>query len=212
MLTIVGSLVGGSGVAAASAAKPVILVLGDSLSAAYGIDLDQGWVSLLKARLADEGFPHRVVNASISGDTTAGGQSRLPGLIEEHRPAVIIIELGANDGLRGFPPARIVERMVQLVERAQAAGARVLLAGVRLPPNYGNAYAQAFQGLYAEVAEETGAALVPRLLQGVADDLALMQADGLHPKAAAQPLILDNVWPQLRPLLQEAGADAREAG
>jgi acyl-CoA thioesterase-1 len=206
-LALVASLWGGWGAAASSAAKPVILVLGDSLSAALGIGLDQGWVSLLKARLADDGFPHQVVNASISGDTTAGGQSRLPGLLRSHRPSVVVIELGANDGLRGFPPARIAERLTALVEVAQTSGARVLLAGVRLPPNYGNAYAEAFQGLYEDVAEATGAALVPRLLDGISEDRELMQADGLHPTAAAQPLILDNVWPELVPLLQ-----ARTAG
>jgi acyl-CoA thioesterase-1 len=185
---------------------PRVLVVGDSLSAGFGTALDQGWVSLLKARIADQGLPHQVVNASISGDTTAGGLSRLPSLLAEHRPAVVIIELGANDGLRGFPPARITAALTELVERAQAAGARVLLAGVRMPPNYGSAYAEQFQAVYGEVAAATGAALVPRLLEGVAGDRRLMQGDGLHPTAAAQPKLLNNVWPVLLPLLRDTAA------
>ena len=184
---------------------PALLVLGDSLSAGFGTALDQGWVSLLEQRLADQGLPYQVVNASISGDTTAGGLSRLPALLAEYRPAVVIIELGANDGLRGFPPKRIAAALEDLTQQAQAAGARVLLVGVRLPPNYGSAYAEQFQAVYAQVAAATGAALVPRLLDGVAEDRALMQADGLHPTAVAQPRLLDNVWPVLLPLLHATG-------
>lgn len=198
--------------AAASAqpgAAPTVLVLGDSLSASFGTALDQGWVSLLKARIAEQGLPHHVVNASISGETTAGGRSRLPALLDEHAPAVVIIELGANDGLRGFPPKRIAAALKALTREAQAAGARVLLAGVRLPPNYGSAYAEQFQQVFADVAEVTGAALVPRLLAGVAEHRGLMQGDGLHPTAAAQPQLLDNVWPELLPLLE---ATAQAAG
>jgi acyl-CoA thioesterase I len=196
-----------AGPVGAAAPAPRLLVLGDSLSAAFGTALDQGWVSLLKARIAEAGLPHAVVNASISGDTTAGGLSRLPALLKEHRPAVVVIELGANDGLRGFPPKQIAAALTALVEQSQQAGARVLLAGVRLPPNYGTAYAEQFQALYLEVAEATGAALVPRLLAGVSDRLELMQPDGLHPTAVAQPKILDNVWPGLLPLLEAtAGA------
>ena len=193
----------------AAAAPPRVLVLGDSLSASFGTALDQGWVSLLKQRIDAEGLPHQVVNASISGDTTAGGRSRLPALLAEHTPSVVVIELGANDGLRGFPPKRIAGALTALVEQAQAADARVLVVGVRLPPNYGSAYAEQFQQLYVEVAEDTGAALVPRLLAGVAEDRDLMLADGLHPTAAAQPQLLENVWAQLLPLLAataQAGA------
>lgn len=193
----------------AAAAPPRVLVLGDSLSASFGTSLDQGWVSLLKQRIDAEGLPHQVVNASISGDTTAGGRSRLPALLAEHTPSVVVIELGANDGLRGFPPKRIAGALTALVEQAQAADARVLVVGVRLPPNYGSAYAEQFQQLYVEVAEDTGAALVPRLLAGVAEDRDLMLADGLHPTAAAQPQLLENVWAQLLPLLAataQAGA------
>ncbi len=185
--------------------EPVLLVLGDSLSAAYGLPLDQGWVNLLQARIAERGLPHRVVNAAISGDTVAGGLSRLPALLADHQPAIVLIELGANDGLRGFPASKIEDDLVTLVERAQAAGAQVVLIGLRLPPNYGPAYTERFQRLFATVAERTSVVLVPRLLDGVADDLALMQADGLHPTAEAQPMILETVWPVLVPLL--SGAD-----
>jgi acyl-CoA thioesterase-1 len=186
-----------------AARSPTLLVLGDSLSAGFGTALDQGWVSLLKQRIAEQGLPYEVINASISGDTTAGGLSRLPSLLAEHQPAVVIIELGANDGLRGFPPKQIAAALTALTEQAQAAGARVLLAGLRLPPNYGSAYADQFQAVYGQVAAATGAALVPRLLAGVAEDRGLMQADGLHPTAAAQPRLLDNVWPVLLPLLEQ---------
>lgn len=185
---------------------PVVLVLGDSLSAGYGIPLQQGWVSLLQQRIRDSGLPHRVVNASISGDTTAGGLSRLPGLLESHRPAVVVIELGANDGLRGFAPQAITAALTELVALARDAGSRALLVGVRLPPNYGAAYSEAFQRVYAEVAARQDVALAPRLLDGVAEDLGQMQPDGLHPVAAAQPQLLDNVWPALRPLLEETVA------
>ncbi|MEA3641018.1 MAG: arylesterase [Lamprobacter sp.] len=191
--------------AAGQTDAPVLLVLGDSLSAAYGLPLDQGWVSLLQARIDERGLPHRVVNAAISGDTVAGGLSRLPALLAEHQPAILLIELGANDGLRGFPPAKIEDDLVTLVEQAQAADAQVVLVGLRLPPNYGPAYTERFQRLFAKAAERTGVALVPRLLAGVAEDLALMQADGLHPTAEAQPMILGTVWPVLEPLLK--GAD-----
>jgi len=186
-----------------AARSPTLLVLGDSLSAGFGTAIDQGWVSLLKQRIAEQGLPHEVINASISGDTTAGGLSRLPSLLAEHQPAVVIIELGANDGLRGFPPKQIAAALTALTEQAQAAGARVLLAGLRLPPNYGSAYADQFQAVYGQVAAATGAALVPRLLAGVAEDRGQMQADGLHPTAAAQPRLLDNVWPVLLPLLEQ---------
>lgn len=183
---------------------PVLLVLGDSLSAAYGVPLDQGWVSLLQARIDARDLPYQVVNAAISGDTVAGGLSRLPALLAEHEPAIVLIELGANDGLRGFAPARIEEDLIALVEQAQAAEAEVVLIGVRLPPNYGSAYTERFQRLFATVAERTGAALVPRLLADVAEDPSLMQADGLHPTAEAQPLILETVWPVLEDLFERS--------
>ncbi len=196
---------------AVAAGQPHLLVLGDSLSASFGTALDQGWVGLLKARIDTAGLPHTVVNASISGETTAGGRSRLPALLREHTPAVVIIELGANDGLRGFPPQRIAAALTDLVEQSQAAGAEVLVVGVRLPPNYGTAYAEQFQQVFADVAAATGAALVPRLLAGVAEDRRLMQADGLHPTAAAQPQMLDNVWSVLEPLLHATAPSAGDA-
>lgn len=198
-------------VGAATTQAPVVLVLGDSLSAGYGLPLEQGWVSLLQKRIRAEGMPHRVVNASISGDTTAGGLSRLPALLDEHRPDVVILELGANDGLRGFSPRQIENSLERLVGLARDADSRVLIAGVRLPPNYGAAYAERFQRVFAEVAGRTDAALVPRLLQDVAENGELMQADGLHPGASAQPQILDNVWPALQPLLQATSPGASRA-
>lgn len=181
---------------------PVILILGDSLSAGYGIDLEQGWVALLAQRLQASGLPHQVVNASLSGETSGGGLTRLPALLERHRPAVVVIELGANDGLRGLPLDRLRANLESMIAQAEAAGARVLLIGVRLPPNYGAAYTQGFQGVFAALAQAHGVPLVPDLLQGVAEDWDLMQPDGLHPTAEAQPRLLDNIWPALEPLLQ----------
>ncbi|TVQ86104.1 MAG: arylesterase [Chromatiaceae bacterium] len=187
--------------APAGIGTPVLLVLGDSLSAAYGLPLDQGWVSLLQERLDRLESPWKVVNAGISGDTTAGGINRLPALLTAHRPALVMIQLGANDGLRGFAPAQIATSLKQLIALARDADAEVLLIGLRLPPNYGPAYTERFQRMFAEVAERTGVALVPRLLAGIAERPDLMQPDGLHPEAAAQPLILDNIWPVLAPML-----------
>ena len=180
---------------------PVILVLGDSLSAAYGVPLDQGWVSLLQARLKSAGLPHRVVNASVSGDTVAGGLARLPGLLELHAPSLVIVELGGNDGLRGFTPAQTADILNRIIRLARESGAEVLLVGVRLPPNYGTAYTERFQRMYQQVAERNDVALVPRLLQGIAEEPALMQPDGVHPVAAAQPRMLDNIWHGLAPML-----------
>jgi acyl-CoA thioesterase-1 len=185
---------------------PVLLVLGDSLSAGYGIALDQGWANLLQARIHAVGLPHQVVNASISGDTTAGGLARLPRLLDEYRPAVLVIELGANDGLRGFSPARIEAALAEMVGMARAAGSRVLLVGVRLPPNYGAAYSERFQRIFADVARGQGVALTAQLLDGVAEVPELMQADGLHPRASAQLRLLDNLWPDLLSLLQATAA------
>lgn len=181
----------------------MILVLGDSLSAGYGLRRESGWVGLLERRLADRDYPHRVVNASVSGDTTAGGLSRLPPLLERHSPAVLIVELGANDGLRGISFGEIDANLTRLVRLGKQSGARVLVLGNRLPPNYGAAYANRFQALFEAVAEREQVAWIPRLLAGVADDRELMQADGLHPKAQAQPRILENVWPSLDPLIRD---------
>ena len=188
--------------AATAGSGPTVLVLGDSLSAAYGIAQDRGWVALLQQRLAERGLPHRLVNASVSGETTRGGLTRLPRLLEEHRPGLVVIELGANDGLRGISDRVLADNLRGLVEAATKSGARVLLLGVRLPPNYGAAFNSRFDRVFDEVARETQTSLVPFFLKGVAEDRALMLPDGLHPAAEAQPVLLENVWPALEPLLE----------
>jgi acyl-CoA thioesterase-1 len=180
---------------------PVILVLGDSLSAGFGLPRQSGWVRLLEQRLGELGYPHRVVNASQSGETTAGGLTRLPALLKRLSPAVLILELGANDGLRGLSLQEIDANLTRLVRLGKAAGADVLVLGNRLPPNYGTAYTDRFQAVFKTVSEREQVALVPRLLAGVADDWGLMQSDGMHPNARAQPRMLDNVWPGLAPLI-----------
>ena len=189
-------------VAPAAAAPPAILVLGDSLSAGYGIDPRLGWVTLLQERLAREGFAHRVVNASVSGDTTRAGLARLPRALDQHRPAIVIIELGGNDGLRGLPLAEVRANLVSAITLAQKHQAKVLLLGMRLPTNYGTSHTQAFHALYAELGRKHRVPVVPFFLEGVATDPALMQADGVHPTAAAQPKLLATVWPYLAPLLK----------
>lgn len=186
---------------AQGAVAGTLLVLGDSISAAFGLDTRQGWVSLLEQRLAAEGFDYQVVNASVSGDTSAGGLARLPTLLTEHRPDLLIVELGGNDGLRGQPPVQLQQNLAAIIQSARESGARVLLLGMQLPPNYGARYNALFSQVYADVA---GAAQVPLLgffLDGVGGVPALMQGDGIHPNAAAQPRLLDNLWPQLKPLL-----------
>ena len=199
MLLIAGALL--PALAWAEGSPPIIVVLGDSLSAAYGIETKDGWVNLLGQRLASAGLAHRVVNASVSGDTTGAGLTRLPQALERHRPDMVVIALGANDGLRGTPTRQIGYNLRRLVELTRGAGARPLLVGVRLPPNYGAAYNKAFQATLAEVAQATGTPLIHDLLAGVAEDRDLMQADGLHPTAEAQARILDTVWAGLSPLL-----------
>jgi acyl-CoA thioesterase-1 len=181
--------------------EPVILVLGDSLSAGYGLPRESGWVWLLEQRLGELGYPHRVVNASRPGDTTAGGLTHLPALLKRRTPAVLIIELGANDGLRGTAFEEIGSNLTRLVRMGKASGARVLLVGNRLPPNYGAAYTERFQALFREVAEREQVVWLARLLSGVAEDWGLMQADGIHPNARAQPRMLENVWEVLEPLI-----------
>ncbi len=195
--------------AAASAKAPAILVVGDSLSAEYGIARGTGWVALLEKRLAAEKLAWRVVNASISGDTTSGGRSRLPALLQREKPAVVVIELGGNDALRGLPLNATRDNLRAMAQAAKAAGARVLIAGMQMPPNYGRQYGQQFEQLFAEVAKAEGAALVPFFLAGVADGPNAernFQPDRIHPVAAAHPTMLDNVWPALRPLLNRAGS------
>ena len=180
-------------------------MVGDSLSAEYGLPRGSGWVALLEVRLAREGVAATVINASISGDTTSGGRSRLPALLAQHKPNVVVLELGGNDALRGLPLASTQGNLAQMAKAAKAAGARVLIAGMAVPPNYGRQYGKDFTALFATVAKAEGAALVPFLLAGVADGPNaenMFQADRIHPKAEAHPRMLANVWPVLRPLLR----------
>ena len=179
-----------------------ILVVGDSISAAYGMDLEQGWVAQLQQRLDDEQRLYSVINASISGDTTGGGLRRLPPLLSEHQPAIVIIELGGNDGLRGYPIAQMRENLAQMINLATAEGAQVLLLGMEIPPNLGSRYAQLFRESFAHVAQITSAQATPFVLNDIAVNSELMQADGIHPTAAAQRQIVSNVWPALLPLLE----------
>ncbi|MGC5701126.1 arylesterase [Pseudomonas sp. NFXW11] len=186
---------------AQNAAAGTVLIVGDSISAAFGLDTRQGWVALLEQRLKDQGFTDKVVNASVSGDTSAGGQARLPALLVEHKPQVLILELGGNDGLRGQLPQQLQQNLASMIDSAQASGAKVLLLGMQLPPNYGVRYTRAFNQVYGQLASDKQVALVPFFLEGVAGHPELMQADGLHPAAAAQGKLLENVWPTLKPLL-----------
>jgi acyl-CoA thioesterase-1 len=187
---------------------PVILVFGDSLSAGYGLPRGKGWVDLLQQRLTENKLAYRVVNASVSGETTLGGRQRLPAALTQHRPAIVILELGANDGLRGQPVDAMRDNLNAMLEASQRAGARVLLIGMRIPPNYGPRYTEKFQSTYRDSARQHGVAYVPFLLDGFADRRELFQDDGIHPGEQAQPLILDNAWPALRPLLA-SGSRAR---
>ena len=192
----------GCNLATAAPTAETVLVFGDSLSAGYGIAVNQSWPSLLNQRLQQEKLPYAVVNASISGETTAGGQSRFPAALKQHRPAIVILALGANDGLRGLPLAAARTNLMQMVQAAKAGGARVLLAGMRLPPNYGPDYTRDFNALFATLAKQEKVALLPFLLEPIAADDAAFQPDRLHPTAAAQPKILDHVWHSLKPLLK----------
>jgi acyl-CoA thioesterase-1 len=185
----------------AYSASKTVLVLGDSLSAGYGLANGAGWVTLLEKRLAAEGIQAQVVNASISGDTTSGGRSRLPALLKKYHPDVMILELGANDALRGLALASTEDNLRSMIASAQGIGARVLLLGMQIPPNYGPDYSRGFAALYSKLAAERKTALVPFFLEGVAQRPELFQSDRLHPTAAAQATLLDNVWPKLSPLL-----------
>jgi acyl-CoA thioesterase-1 len=192
-----------------AAESPVILVWGDSLSAAYGMPRESGWVQLLQERLRQKGYPHRVVNGSVSGETTAGGLARLPAALKQHRPAVVLIELGGNDGLRGLPLAQLRANLAQLVKLSRDAGARALVFEMRMPPNYGVAYTDGFRQAFAEAARAQQATLVPFFLEPIATDPAQFLDDGIHPSRAAQPRLLDAVWPVLHSVL--AGASAGNA-
>lgn len=194
----------GSWSALAQTEHTVVLIVGDSLSAEYGLRRGTGWVALLEQRLRQENKPVRVVNASISGDTTSGGRSRLPALLRTHQPDVVVIELGGNDALRGLPLDMTRDNLRAMVRASQQAGARVLLVGMEMPPNYGARYAEEFRQVFVDVARSEKVPLVPFFLKGVADGpdpVALFQPDRIHPNEAAQPIMLDNVWPRLRELL-----------
>jgi len=180
----------------------VILVVGDSLSAGYGLAPGQGWVTLMERRLKHEGYGHRVVNASVTGETTDGGVQRLDRALARHRPGVVIIELGANDGLRGLPVSRVRSNIELMIMKSRAAGAAVLMIAIRVPPNYGERYTTAFQGIYPELAARYRIGVASLLTDDVALNFALFQPDGIHPTATAQPLLVDNLWPQLVPLLR----------
>jgi acyl-CoA thioesterase-1 len=186
---------------AESATPRTIVVLGDSLSAGYGIAVQESWVSLLSQRLTSEGYGYKVINASVSGETTQGGLARLPRALELHKPAIVIIELGGNDGLRGLPLATSRENLRRSIELARGAQARVLLVGMLIPPNYGQRYAQEFRDMFTTLATGQSIALVPFLLDKVALNPEFMQDDGIHPNAKGQPRMLENVWPKLKPLL-----------
>lgn len=186
----------------AARAAQTILVLGDSISAGYGLAQGEGWVALLEQRLQGDKLDYRVVNASISGETTLGARNRIDSVLREHRPAVVIVALGGNDGLRGNALEDTRNNLIAIVAACRKAGAKVVIAGMRIPPNYGPVYTRRFEGMFAEVARQQNASLVPFLLKGFAEDRSLFQSDGIHPAAAAQPRILANVYRRLRPLLQ----------
>ena len=192
-----------TGVQGTAAAASPILVFGDSLSAGLGLRPDEGWVPMLQKRLQEQGYVTPVVNASISGETTAGGVQRMPRALQLHKPTLVILELGANDGLRGLPIAQTRANLEKMVELVRAAGAQTLLLGMRMPPNYGPRFTADFSQMYQDIAARNHLALVPFLLEAVAQNPSYMQADGLHPNARGAPLLLDTVWPQLVPLLRK---------
>lgn len=189
---------------AGSSPQPKILIFGDSLSAAYGIGEDEGWVTLLADRLAQENSELEVVNGSVSGETTTGGRARLPSLLQRYKPAFVLIELGGNDGLRGLPLSLMRENLTDMIQLSQNSGATVMIAGMQIPPNYGPRYTEPFFAQYAELAEEFDLYLIPFLIDGIPQQPELMQADGIHPKAEAQSMILDNFWPVLIKAMQSA--------
>jgi acyl-CoA thioesterase-1 len=191
-----------SAAASAYSAPKTVLVLGDSLSAEYGLARGAGWVALLEQKLQAQKIDARIVNASVSGETTSGGRTRLPALLSKHKPAIVVIELGANDGLRGLPVAAAEANLRAMVTQARGVGAQVLLVGMRMPPNYGRDYADKFFAMFGALSKDVKAPLAPFMLDGVADKTELFQADRLHPLASAHPIILGNIWPHLQPLLK----------
>jgi acyl-CoA thioesterase-1 len=199
---MVAALLTAAASASAYSAPKTVLVLGDSLSAEYGLARGSGWVALLEQKLKAEKIDARIVNASISGETTSGGRTRLPALLNQHHPNLVVIELGANDGLRGLPVASAEDNLRSMVSLAKDKHAKVLLVGMRMPPNYGRAYTERFAGMYQEVATQLKAPLVPFMLEGVAQDPAMFQSDRMHPLATAHPIILANIWPQFSALIK----------
>ncbi|MCF6324313.1 MAG: arylesterase [Gammaproteobacteria bacterium] len=187
-----------------SAQQQTIVVVGDSLSAAYGMTQKEGWVNLLAIKMKEATLPYRIVNTSISGETTHGALARFSTIISTHQPTIIIIALGGNDGLRGMPLKAMKQNLASMIQSAQTANSDVLLAGMQLPPNYGRTFTQKFSNSYQQLADEYNIALLPFLLKGMDQDLTLFQSDGIHPLNSAQPMILDNVWPHLMPLLTTA--------
>jgi len=184
-------------------AKPqTILVLGDSISAGYGIEITQGWVSLLQKKLVESNSQYSIINASISGETSAGGISRIDALLATHKPGIVLLQLGANDGLRGLSPVQMKNNLAEIVHRSQKSGARVILLAMKIPPNYGKRYVELFYAVYPQLANELNVQLVPFILEDVALDKELMQADGLHPNAKAQPLLANKIEPYIFPLLK----------
>lgn len=202
VLALTLSLIAAAAVPAPAGEPPVILVVGDSLSAGFGLAPGQGWVALMQQRLKKEGYEHRVVNASVSGETTDGGVERLNRALQQHRPEIVIIELGGNDGLRGLPVSRVRANLELLITKSRAAGAEVLLLAIRVPTNYGPRYTTAFQQIYRDLATRYRIGVAALVDNEVALDLAYFQPDGIHPNARAQPLLLENVWGQLSPLLR----------
>jgi acyl-CoA thioesterase-1 len=184
-------------------AKPIIVVLGDSISAGYGIEVEEGWVALLQKKLIETKNNYSIINASISGDTTAGGLARVDQILTEQKPDIVLLQLGANDGLRGLSPVQMKSNLAEIVHRAQKAGAKVILLGMKIPPNYGKRYVDMFYNVYPQLAKELDIPLVPFLLEDVALDKDLMQTDGLHPNAKAQPILAEKIEPYLFPLLEK---------
>jgi len=203
MLVIGSTLTSNTSAYAANKTPANILVLGDSLSGAYGINTDEGWVTLLQQQINKQGYGHKVVNASVSGDTTRTGLGRIEAALKNHQPGIVIIALGGNDGLRGLAFSEIESSLMRIIERCKNDGAQLLLVGVRLPPNYGPVYNQKFAEIYQRLAVRYNIALVPKMLDQVADNKALMQSDGMHPRAAGQPQVMKNVWTGLKPLLDQ---------
>jgi acyl-CoA thioesterase-1 len=189
-----------------ASAVPTVLIFGDSLSAGYGIDVDQSWATLLQARLKQQGYEHRVINASISGDTTESGATRIAQAIANFSPALIILELGGNDGLRGIPPSTMRDNLYRIIKTSTDSGAAVVLLGIRIPPNYGPRYIAEFDDVFRQVAAELDVPWIEFFMDGVALNEELMQADGIHPNAVAQPILLDNVWPVISAALAEQGS------